>query len=293
MCTEREYPMPLRAMDLTWALTAHLPPLDFVLPGLLPGTFGLVVAPGATGKSQLALDVAASLALGRPVAGGLFPACEPGKVVFLAGVESDRLLAERIRGLLRLDEQGDPGLYDNLVLLPMAGESCTLLDGGRPTALYDELRTMARGARLVIIDPLRRMHGGDENNSSDMTRFVVAMEQLAKTTGAAVVGLHHANRASAADTSSQNAARGSSALVDGARWQLNLSRMDEKTADQHMISEAERPNYVALDFAKTNYLPPRPRCWLKRGPGGRFSLVQLPTTAPKGRTVGGARLLST
>ncbi|NMF90730.1 helicase RepA family protein [Aromatoleum petrolei] len=285
--------MPLQPLDLTWALTAPLAPLDFVLPGLLPGTFGLVVAPGATGKSQLALEVSASIAVGRPAAGGLFPSSNPGKVVFLAGEESDRLLAERIRGLLLLDEQGDPNLHNNLILLPMAGESCTLLADGRPTTLYDELRTTSAGARLVIIDPLRRMHGGDENNSSDMTRFVVAMEQLAKATGAAVVGLHHANRASAADTASQHAARGSSALVDGARWQLNLSRMDEKTADQHMISEAERPQYVALDFAKTNYLPPRPRCWLKRGPGGRFSLVQLPTVAPKGRAVSGARLLTT
>ncbi|MDX5364649.1 MAG: helicase RepA family protein [Pseudazoarcus pumilus] len=284
--------MPLEPLDLNWALTAPLPPLDFVLPGLLPGTFGLVVAPGATGKSQLALDIAASLALGRPIAGGLFPASPPGKVVFLAGEESDRLLAERIRCLLRLDEQGDPGLHNNLILLPMAGESCTLLANGRPTSLYDELRTISQGARLVIIDPLRRMHGGDENNSCEMTRFVVAMEQLAKATGAALICLHHANRASHVDTSSQNAARGSSALVDGARWQLNLSRLDEKTADQHMISDAERPQYVALDFAKTNYLPPRPRCWLKRGPGGRFSLVQLPTAAPKGRSVGGARLLT-
>lgn len=284
--------MPLKPLDLTWALTAPLPPLDFVLPGLLPSTFGLLIAPGATGKSQLALDFATSISLGRPVAGGLFPASKPGKVVFLAGEESDRLFAERIRSLLLLDEQGAPCLHDNLVLLPMAGESCTLLADGRPTALYDELRTISMRARLIIVDPLRRMHAGDENNSSDMTNFVVAMEQLAKATGAAVIGLHHANRASAGDTASQNAARGSSALVDGARWQLNLSRMDEKTADLHRISEAERPLYAALDFAKTNYLAPRPRCWLKRGPGGRFSVVQLPNATSKGRAVGGARLLT-
>lgn len=250
--------MSLQPLDLTWALAALLPPLDFVLPGLLPGTFGLVVAPGAIGKSRLTQDVAASLFLGRPVAGGLFQAGPQGKVVFLAGEESDRLLAN-----------------------------------GRSTSLYDELRAVVQGAHLLIIDPLRRMHGCDENNSSDMTGFVAAMEQLAKATGAAVVGLYHANSSSSADTSSQNAARGSSALVGGARWQLNLSRMDEKTAEQHMISEAERRQYVALDFAKTNYLPPRPRCWLKRGPGGRFSLVQLHTATPKARAVGGARLLTT
>ncbi|MGO4416849.1 helicase RepA family protein [Cupriavidus sp. KB_39] len=285
--------MSLRPLDLSWALTAPLPPLDFVLPGLLPGTFGLLVAPGATGKSQFALDTAVSLSLGRPVAAGLFPACSPGRVVFLAGEESDRLLAERIRCLLSLDEQGNPDLHRNLILLPMAGESCILLEDGRPTALYDELSTIAAGARLIIIDPLRRMHGGDENSSSDMTSFVVVMEQLARATGAAVLGVHHANRASIVDAGSQHAARGSSALVDGARWQLNLSRMDEKTATQHTISEAERMHYVALDFAKTNYLPPLPRCWLKRGPGGRFILAQLPASRPNTRTTGGARLLTT
>ncbi len=285
--------MLLKPLDLAWALTAPLPPLDFVLPGLLPGTFGLLVAPGATGKSQLALDIATSLALGRPVASGLFPSSLPGKVVFLAGEESDCLLAERIRSLLSLDEQGCAALYDNLVLLPMSGESCTLVADDRPTALYEELRVLGDGARLIIVDPLRRMHGGDENNSSEMTAFVVAMEGLAKATGAAVMGIHHANRASTADAGSQHAARGSSALVDGARWQLNLSRMDEKMANHHAISDVERAHYIALDFAKTNYLPPRPRCWLKRGPGGRFQLAQLPAPRSNTRTVGGARLLTT
>ncbi|MGN4153717.1 helicase RepA family protein [Burkholderia gladioli] len=283
----------LKKLDISWALTAPLPPLDFVLPGLLPGTFGLLVAPGATGKSQFALDTAVSLALGRQVADGLFPASRPGKVVFLAGEESDRLLAERIRCLLSIDEQGKSDLHNNLILLPMAGESCILLVDGRPTTLYDELRTIAEGARLIIIDPLRRMHGGDENSSSEMTAFVVVMEQLAQATGAAVLGIHHTNRASVADAGSQHAARGSSALVDGARWQLNLSRMDEKTATQYAISEAERMHYVALDFAKTNYLPPRARCWLKRGAGGRFSLAQLSMSRPNTRTTGGARILTT
>lgn len=285
--------MSLKPLDLSWALSAPLPPLDFVLPGLLPRTFGLLVAPGATGKSQLALDIAISLALGRPFVGGLFPPTLPGKVVFLAGEESERLLAERIRCLLSLDEQGCPALYRNLLLLPMAGEACTLVADDGPTPLYEELRMLAEGARLIIIDPLRRMHGGDENSSNEMTNFVVLMEKLAKSTGAAVLGIHHANRASSTDAGSQHASRGSSALVDGARWQLNLSRMDDKTAGQYAISEDERAHYVALDFAKTNYLAPQPRCWLRRGRGGRFHPAQLTMSRANARSVGGARLLTT
>lgn len=278
--------MVVQKLDLSWAFNAPLPPLEFVLPGLLPGSFGLIVAPGGTGKSQLALGIAVSVALGSPIAGGLFPAPPSGKVVVLAGEESARLLAERIRTIVPIDEQSSPRLYENLIILPLAGESCALLEHGRPTQLYHEITALAQGAKLIFIDPVRRMHNGDENNSGDMSDFVIAMERLAKATGAAVVGLHHANRMSAGDMSSQNAARGSSALVDGARWQINLSRMDEKTAERHMVSEADRINHVALDFAKANYLPPRPRCWLRRGPDGQLAYEKLPSSGPKGRTAG-------
>jgi RecA-family ATPase len=140
---------------------------------------------------------------------------------------------------------------------------------------------------------MRRLHDGDENNSADMTRLVVALENLGKHTGAAILGLHHANRSASSDMSTQHASRGSSALVDGARWQINLSRMDEKTAGTYSIPERERYEYVALDFVKSNYLPPRPRSWLQRQPGGRLKLANLanPQQKPKGRAFAGARLL--
>jgi hypothetical protein len=67
--------------------------------------------------------------------------------------------------------------------------------------------------------------------------------------------------------------------------------MDEKSAETLMVSEAERPLYVAVDYAKTNYLAPRPRCWLKRLPGGRFALETLTAARPRTKGFGGARTL--
>ncbi len=283
--------MRLKPLNLTWALQAVLPALDFVLPGLLPGSFGLLVAPGGTGKSFLALDLSISQAIGRPVAGGLFPSLNPSKVVYLAGEESDRLLAERLRWMLDLGERSLPTLQ-NLILLPMSGEDCLLLSRGQPTALLSELEEMAQGARLIIVDPIRRLHDGEENDSAAMTQLVIALESLAKKTGAAVIGIHHANRgASVGDASSQHASRGSSALVDGARWQINLSRMDEKVAAIYGKEDQERHNFVALDYAKGNYLSARPRIWLKRHSGGILKLVTLDKSPPKGKPLGGARLI--
>ncbi len=267
--------MPLQKLNLEWALTAQLKQPDFVMPGLLPKTFGLIVAHGGTGKSMLALDLAISLATGKPVGSGLFPAGQSGKVVFLGGEENDYMLAHRLRSITPENEVDNPKLNENLILLPMAGESCLLISkNGIPTKLFHELEAISTGARLIIIDPLRRTHGGDENSSYEMTRFVVLMEKLAKSTGAAVIALHHANRSSQ-DAGSQNASRGSSALVDGCRWQLNLSRMDEKTAQTLSIPDHDRHLYVAVDFAKTNYLEPQPRTWLKRQIGGRLTAVQM------------------
>lgn len=284
--------MTLRPLDLPWALHSELPPLDFVLPGLMPGALGLLVGIGGTGKSFLALETATSLSVGRAIAGGLFPASPPGRVVYLAGEESDRLLAERLRGTLDLAgrSQLDP---KNLILLPLAGQDCRLVSQGAPTDLLSELKERAQGARLIIIDPIRRFHDGDENDSSAMTRLVVVLESLAKHTGAAVLALHHANRASASDGGSQHASRGSTALVDGARWQLNLSVMDEKTAAAHGFTETERLSHIAADIAKSNYLPPKDRSWLKRHLGGGLRLVKLDAVQvqAKRKTLGGARLI--
>jgi len=285
----------LETLDLHWALNATLPPLDFVLPGLEPGAFGLIVAPGGTGKTFFGLDLAVSIALGREVAGGLFPAASPAKAVYLAAEESRRMLAERLRTLTRRNECADDTLYRNLVIAPMLGKDSALIRDKNTTRLYDALKTHAQGARLIIVDPIRQLHDGEENDSASAAKFVAVMGQLASACGAAVIGIHHANRS--ADASSQNAARGSSALVDGARWQLNLARMSADAAQEHGIKADEQTQYIALEVVKANYLAPIPGRWLKRNAGGRLSLVDLPkknsSKVPQNltRQYGGANLL--
>jgi len=265
----------IKTLDLNWALNATLPPLDFVLPGLEPEMFGLIVAPGGTGKTFFGLDLAVSVALGRSIAGGLFPAAAPAKAVYLAAEESERMLAERLRVLTLPNERMNPSLRQNLLVLPLLGEDSFLIKERKTTPFFDKLKTCAAGARLIIVDPVRLLHDGEENDSASAAGFVAAMGQLSKACAAAVIGVHHANRSSSDNAGSQNAARGSSALVDGARWQLNLSRMSEKDADTHGIVGNERMQYVALDVAKANYLAMSGRRWLKRGTNGRLSLVEL------------------
>jgi len=283
----------VKTLDIDWALDADLPQPDFVLPGLEPKSFSLIVAPGGTGKTFFGLDVAISVVLGRSIAGGLFPAAPPAKAVYLAAEEQEVMLARRLRDLTRADERAaDSKLRQNLIVFPLQGEDSVLVKDGETTPLFETVKTLSAGARLIIVDPIRHLHNGEENDSTSAARFVNVMGQLAKMCGAAVIGVHHANRASGENAGSQHAARGSSALVDGARWQLNLSRMSEKDSEKYGIQGDDRMRYVALHVAKANYLASCSRRWLARNADGRLSLVELVEKRRKTDPYHSASLLS-
>jgi RecA-family ATPase len=74
-----------------------------------------------------------------------------------------------------------------------------------------------------------------------VTRFVEAVERVAQATGATVLIIHHANKGSInAVEQNQSASRGSSALTDGVRLQMNLATMDANGAKKFGIPEEQR-----------------------------------------------------
>lgn len=284
--------MTLRPLDIRAALTADLPPIDFVLPGLPLGTTGALVAPGGAGKSMLALQTGVAFAAGLPVAGGLFPAPpSPSPVVVVAAEERRDLFMHRMQGVRNLLVSPPPNLFEepsvdrdslvdllerNLMVLPMAGEDVRIIRGRERTEFFAELVHAAEGSRLVILDPARRLHDGDENSTEAMNAVVEAGEFLASRTGAAVLFLHHANKYSSMHGmgSEQAASRGSSALTDGVRWQCNLTPMTKEEARKRGL-ESERKSLVSVDLAKVNYGQAFEGMWLRRGLGGVLSRVEL------------------
>ena len=52
------------------------------------------------------------------------------------------------------------------------------------------------GCNLIVLDSLRTLWpGGDENDSDDVTKLLVALQQAARDTDTAIVVLHHRNKA--------------------------------------------------------------------------------------------------
>lgn len=277
-----------RAMDIGRALSTSPPMPDFVLPGLPIGCVGAVVAPGATGKTMLLLQLCAALALGVPVFDeGLFDSAEPPaapcKVVLVVAEETAELMHIRLHAVaaeLARRCAGPDGalphdiaglLATNLRIYPLAGDLPMRLDERSENCFgVEELEAMASGARLVVLDPMRQFHRGEENGSDVMSEVVRVLQGVAYRTNCAALLAHHTNKWSTTGGQGDRAAaaRGSGAFTDAVRWQMNLSELDDALAGAYRIDPDDARHHVRVDLAKTNYLPPQPPMVLRRGEAG-------------------------
>ncbi|MBN6742327.1 AAA family ATPase, partial [Acidithiobacillus sp. MC6.1] len=179
------------------------PPLDFVLGGFLRGSVGILTAPGSTGKSFFALELALDIASGADLL-QLQPTV--GRVTYVSLEDGLPVLHHRIHAIGRhIPANCRTHIDENLQLLPCLG---TRID------IESEAETVmerCRDHRLIIIDTLSKAHSYEENSNSEMSRLMVTLDRIALTTGAGVLFLHHV--AKGADGSGQHAARGASAIT--------------------------------------------------------------------------------
>lgn len=298
-------------MDIRSALTTAPKPVCEVLPGLHLGSVGSLVAPGSTGKTMLLLQLAIAIATGEPALGGLLGVkasqSKPGRVVMVVAEETADEMQRRLHHVVMLmlndvqclftQKERDEfltRLHDNFALYPLSGRMRLLVetrDG--PSAQLVELEEACLGARLVIVDPLRQFHTGDENDSWAMTAVLQAFQRIAGSQGCAALLAHHTNKTSTLNGQGDlaSASRGSGALTDGVRWQLNLSRLDEKLASTYGIGSPDLGWYIRADLAKSNYLPPQAPQVFRRSVahGGALVLMKNPDAAVTRKLVRGVR----
>jgi len=271
------------------------PPVrDWLIDGFIPAhKVCMLTAPGGTGKSTWTLQLAFSIATGLPLCGNPeWATFKPGGVLIL-GAEDDLDDAhERGSAILESFEDQFTDNLDDLLQAattrfhykPLVGKNVALTykDGHdiKPTGLGDKIITYAnsiKNCRLIVIDPVSRFKGGDENSQEDMTRFVEELERIRTATGSTILIVHHANKDSmrSGGADEQYAARGASALTDGVRWQANMARMHPDEGKQAGIRKEDVGNYVKLAVAKSNYTAPFGGVWLQRGHGGTLMVFDM------------------
>lgn len=173
------------------------PAPEFLLEGLLEAQGLLsVIGDSGVGKSAVVLDMAAHIAAGKTWHGRRVKQCP---VVYVAG-EGVAGATERLKAWKRAH---DCDVIDNQMFIV---EEPIQISGDNAEWAYFCEQTVRAQAGLVIFDTFARMSTGmEENSATDMGVGVTVFNRVQRTTGAAVLLVHHTARGA-------SHGRGSSAL---------------------------------------------------------------------------------
>lgn len=254
--------------DISMLLRTSPRPRRWLLRDMLPvGVVGMIVAPGGTGKSQFVLQLGVSVATGIPLC-ELWPVGEQGTALLLLAEDETEEVHRRLDRIVTELASAHPAmaadLSQRLLVKSLTAVNNSMTRAQRhgdveATDYVDRLLLTVAGIpdlKLIVIDPASRFRGGNENSADDVTRFVVELERLRHATGATILVCHHANKASMNESSGvrgQAATRGSSAMTDGVRWQMNLAGLSVLQASKKGLDPTKR--HLSAEVAKNNYGP--------------------------------------
>jgi hypothetical protein len=186
-----EYPTTTTAAAI---LSMVFPEMVWAVPGLIPVGLTILAGPPKIGKSWLVLALCIAIVWGRKVWGHV--EVEPGHVLYLAMEDSERRLQNRLRLLLKDEQQPLPpldGLHFQIIWN-------RLDDGG-----LDELESWLDAhpdCRLVIVDTLAKVKPGTKGRGTayeEDYNALGALQQMANARGVAVVCIHHLRKATSDD----------------------------------------------------------------------------------------------
>lgn len=266
---------------------------DWLLENSLPrGVFGVIAAPGGTGKGCFSYQLLANLAAGINFF-GLWNVPRPLYVLYLTVEESQRVVHRRVRdALLRLPPDIRNEAAGRFIAKSVQGDSCLIQKnaiGGveRTQALYDLHKLVTDSlADIVILDHFSKLVPCNEIDNQAMTIACGYLEELAAANNCSVIALHHTNKAGGAFARdknelhaglSQSAIRGGSALAACIRWGLTMIPLSEDYAVKVVGERAQGRAggvYVAARVAKKNEGPSEPVFYLEHGDDALFDLVE-------------------
>ena len=248
------------------------PAQEWLIENILPkGIPGLIAAIGGLGKSYIMLDLAMKVAGGdrgmhqETALGG--KVVSNGKVVFLGAEDSANSLHRRIQNIagVNLLDRANGNLF--VVPMPDAGGVVPFIQSvmGQYTSTlhYENIKKQLiamDNLSLVIIDPLQAFAHADINTDPAAAQFFWSeMAELCSVTGANVLVAHHMRKEGTFNirksVQARESIRGTTALVDGARWVYGLWQMpesDELVVAQKLGFESGIGNCVMGGIVKVN-----------------------------------------
>jgi RecA-family ATPase len=227
-----------------------VPVREWIVPDYIPHkTVTLLYGDGSTGKSLLALQLAAARALARDWI-GLMPT--PGRTLILSA-EDDRDEMQRRLEDIRKHYGARMLDFSEMRLIDLVGEDCILgaLMRGQinPTPMYQALDAYMTEFKpsLTGLDVLADMFAGDENDRPQARQFIGLLKKLAQKHDCAFLLLAHP---SLTGMNTGTGMSGNTGWSNSVRSRLYFQPV--KAADGDVVNK----NWRTLEGKKSNYGAP-------------------------------------
>ena len=180
---------------------------------------GIIGGEPKCGKSFLALDVAVAVAAGVPCLRH-FAAAQAGPVLMYAAEDAGHIVRSRLEGIAGAADTP----FDKLDIAVIDVPALRLDHRADRQRLQETVERLK--PRLVVLDPLVRLHGVDENTVAEIAPILGFLRDLQRRFETAVMLVHHARKSGA--TRPGQALRGSSELHAWGDSNLYLRRRDKQ-----------------------------------------------------------------
>lgn len=251
---------PLKLFTAKQLQEMEIPPLQYVVDGLLPEGLALLIAPPKYGKSWFALQLCVSVARGVPFLG--FQTA-PGTVLYLALEDNERRLKDRQEAFL-----SGSTAPENFF---MAVTSAIIGDGLE--AQLAEFIEQHKDTRLIVVDVLAKIRPisgrGNVNAYYSDYQDMAPLKALADKYHIAVLVLHH-YRKSQDDSDFLNNASGSNGIAGSADTILGINKPSREAENATLLVtgrdvemqtmpvtfDSRTRNWTRTNAAPADQLPP-------------------------------------
>src|ERR1700678_1274623 len=198
-------------------------------------------------KTWLGLDMALSVATGTACL-GKYAVPEPGPVLVYLAEDARPVVRERVAGMARHRGLDLAGVAMHVITVPVLR-----LDRGPDRARLWETSKRLR-PRLLVLDPLVRLHGIDENHAGEVAELLAYFRSLQRQLDLSVLLVHHTRKNAAGGAAAGQGLRGSGDIHAFGDSNLYLRRTREHLvlSSEHRAAPASAP--VSLELVASDAL---------------------------------------
>ncbi len=203
-------------------------------------------------KTWLGLDLALSVATGTPCL-GKYAVPEPGPVLAYLAEDALPVVRQRVEGMAR-----HRGLALDQVEIHVITAPTLRLDRDRDRDRRQLMETAKRlRPRLLLLDPLVRLHALDENDAGEVAGLLAYIRALQRELDLSVILVHHTRKNGPGGVACGQSLRGSGDLHAFGDSNLYLRRVKNRLllSSEHRAAAASPPVYLELAAnAQTTHL---------------------------------------